>query len=1473
MGTSTPLSSTLRASSISSGSVHDFNHGSPRIALFPNPSAGLSVSHGPKSFAPTVTDKSTAEQLMQKERENQGKTHNKPYSFKESSPVLAEIVSGRMTRQHGVTPGVVEVLLSQYDASLSVAKRRSSSILKKVIGVNQTDTLHSTDLLTQAVQHCDAEIVKALLQHADMPSKARALPFAMQTNDPLKVQYVMSAGADASTLCEEFQKVVQSGSCEMMYALVAISKTRGPCQRCLDMALGQVVDRGCVQRARLLLQNGADVAFQGSAGLFAAIQNERADLVNVLLFTTSLANPKPRIPDEILDKAVHSAYRKLDRNVLVEAQYQILQSILAAGAKGNRTSRVLAEAVQSGHSSVLNMFVEQQVPVYDDKDAGMEIIKAAIATERPEIVKTVLAIGRGPSRYQMTNGITQALSLKAYPAGLVIAGILLDNGLRGDVASSEGLLSAVKLLVTWASQPNAAIEVHNRYYEMVQLFLDKGAANVDHQGGEVVLLAAGQGLVDVLGLLIQYQPSVDILSKAVLPAMRVFDIHKRYTTVKMLLQAGARGTPVAEALTQSAGMGKDHVNLTSMILPYSTVDFQGGRPLSSAVRSGCIEQISLLVEHGNPSHATIDAAWVEVQTVADEEFQMAAYSLFLRNGNVSQDLYDRGLVGAAALGHRGKQLCELMLKHGASPARLGGQALATAAKHFFFSTVQMLSAYVKSKEIYTNAFDALTEDPTWLMSDGLRVAELLLQKGAAGKVVESAFCQAARHHAMEAVILLQSHVGTEAFGIALISATSDPSKWPSTSDDALELITQLLEWGAGSEYVNEVFLTTVESGSASEDIIETLISVGDGHADVNFQNGEVMKIAIRQGNPVVLDQILKHSSQNGPLASKNSIIEAFAEAVTTDRLKDDNIILEILDVLIKPRHGASASDFRVPIFSCITAHPKSPRLVKRLAELGCDMMAETYVHLYDDEDVQAEPANALLWAVSLTDENQISSDTIAALIDINIDVNYTSPISGATPLILAAKYGRGDVVAKLVGSNAKVSVRDQFGRSALFYASRVGNVDAIKALVKAKVRVNDGSLQEAARMLHSEAVQLLVKAGHSPNYPSSDIHHDGRDSLQELAMMSRPSASQVIQLEDTIKSLVGGKDKDDKIELLRDPNTPGSKNALFLALDNQGDSCWLVCKALMDVVMWKFVNNDANVYCELDPEAGTKLFVSPTMYIRLGWSHGPEKQKDELLRLLYRMRCQDRFYGEYGREQPQDAVGLPDDIAKAELKRKENEQKLIQQEENHQRAIIRKEHEAEVQREMERLHHEEKLMHQREMEEQKRQQAEFSHMQKRMHAADSHEQKLEMQAQIAQSQQRWAVEKARFEETKKLRMNALSETKLQREQQLKLGFEKSMSAQKEARQRRQNILAQQAAKRKLEEQKKMQGLRSKGEKQRLEFKKKQNDQAKGMLRTQLANKRKGHDLQMEKVHADQQTLRMKAAMKYFDEKNRKRIGA
>lgn len=1437
-------------------------------------------------FVPTVDDTNNAMRLMQQERQAKGKFHNKPFTLKESNPVLAKIASGEINNTHGVTPGVVEVLFKDFDARMSVMKPKSTNILKMVIGVDQSDTPYSTNLLLQAMKHCNAEIIRVLLRYADSPSRTQALPVAIQTNDPRKVEYVMASGADASPLCEQFQEVVKSGSYETLHALVSNSKTLGPCQDCLNVALIQAVHQRSLRRTLVLLNNRADTMFQGSAALFAAVKNGSADLVEAIISFMARSNQKLVV--DTLSRATVSAYENIETSKYIEAQYKILFSCLAVGLDGQRASQFLISALQNGQFTLVEGFVKYKVKVYENPDVGSAIINAAVATANPGVVRAVLSIGNGPAKEQMKSGMAMALKLESFEAASAIAALLVESGLCGDHAVSEGLLSTIKRLVQCSSTPGSRKEEYTTLYTLAKLLLSRGVADVNFQGGEALVQASAYGLQDVLGLLLRYKPSTAWVTKAILPAMRLEDSIRRYELVKMLLNSGAQGSPVGEALILSAGMGKDHIGLTTLLLPHSSGNFQDGKPLRSAVKSGCLDQIKLIIESGALTSPTIGSAWIEVKTVADETFQMAVYKLFFKHGGkIDRSLCDSALVGAASLGNRGRSLSELMLQHGGSPERLNGQAIAAAAKSLDLDTLQLFSSYVRSPVVYTNAFATLTQNSNWLVAEGFKIAIFLLERGASGAAVDAAFRQAASHHHLDAVQLLRAHVGPDMLGQALISAANDPTKWCSPRDTVLDLITELLEAGASSEYANHVLLCIIEGVQNAEDIIETLLTVGDGHANVNYEDGEALKMVIRQGSPRLLDSMLEWARQMGCSATQKTMTHAFAETITTGRLDDEKVILKIIDVLVKPRNNTPLPDLNAlmpqyqswaPMIACIQRHPNLPQLVKQLANLGCDLKVETMSDLYDDEEVQAEPANLLAWALCLTDENQIASATIGVLIDAGVDINFTSKVSAATPLILAAKYDRGDIVSKLIDKKASISARDCFDRSSLFYASRIGNVEAVKALVKAKSRVNDGSLQEAARNLHFETVLLLLKAGHHTNYPSSHSCHDGRDALQELALRAQPTRTQAPVLEDTIRALAGSKEKSDKekgdkVKVMQDTGALDEKNALFLALDNPSDGCWIVCRALLEVFMWKIVNDPTNVWAVQDPSMGSRLFLSPTMYVRLGYFQGPEQQKDALLQLLARIKCQDRFYAELGKVQPLNAAGLPDEIAKAEAKRRAKEEKHREEEEENLRKDIRKEYEEQVRRMTDQMRHDEKMLHQREIEEQKRYQADLSHYQHQLHAADNHDRKLQLQTQMAQSQQYWAVEKAKFEETKKQRMMALNEHKMNREQQLKIDFEQRRTAQKLAGQQQQNLLAQQEAKRKMQAQKNMQALKAKGEKQKLEFKKKQNAQAKKMLTAQTAHKRIGHRLQMEKAHEDQQTLKMKAAMKYFDTKHPKRIGS
>lgn len=94
---------------------------------------------------------------------------------------------------------------------------------------------------------------------------------------------------------------------------------------------------------------------------------------------------------------------------------------------------------------------------------------------------------------------------------------------------------------------------------------------------------------------------------------------------------------------------------------------------------------------------------------------------------------------------------------------------------------------------------------------------------------------------------------------------------------------------------------------------------------------------------------------------------------------------------------------------------------------------------------------------------------------------------------------------KLLDAKADSRSYDCFDEAALFYASQVGDIDAVKALLKVEFRLNDGSLHEAARNLRRDCVTALIKAKYDPNVRSSREEYDGRSALQEMAVSNNKS--------------------------------------------------------------------------------------------------------------------------------------------------------------------------------------------------------------------------------------------------------------------------------------------------------------------------------------------------------------------------------
>lgn len=230
-------------------------------------------------------------------------------------------------------------------------------------------------------------------------------------------------------------------------------------------------------------------------------------------------------------------------------------------------------------------------------------------------------------------------------------------------------------------------------------------------------------------------------------------------------------------------------------------------------------------------------------------------------------------------------------------------------------------------------------------------------------------------------------------------------------------------------------------------------------------------------------------------------------------------------------------------------------------------------------------------------------------------------------MIMAARAGRADVIFDLIQHDAKHSARDSFDRSPLFYASRNGNSLSMTHILRNNPGVNDGSLHEAARELHPEAVTLLIRNGHRPDFASTK--HSGRTALAELCLLCDTSRD-CGDIEATLEALIRG-----GLDPLR---KCAGKTALFYALENVDPI--IITQRLLDRCYWEYVDHPNNIY-ECNDH-----FYSPTMFIEKGFVPLEKERSTALKKILYNFDAKDRYYAKEGQDQPRDAVGLPPALGK-----------------------------------------------------------------------------------------------------------------------------------------------------------------------------------------------------------------------------------
>lgn len=533
--------------------------------------------------------------------------------------------------------------------------------------------------------------------------------------------------------------------------------------------------------------------------------------------------------------------------------------------------------------------------------------------------------------------------------------------------------------------------------------------------------------------------------------------------------------------------------------------------------------------------------------------------------------------------------------------------------------------------------------------------------------------------------LLESRVTSEDASLVFKKAfqCSDPSLW--VSERGLKIATSLLEKGAKGDGVGSTLVAILKQHTAApQPITNSFANLLLKHgADINYNHGEALQIAATQGNTELLARLLNEKP------SIEALTLAFPKIF--DAVHTEDKVHELVGLFAEHRDGVSQLDvmFEHPgsdpiLIRALSQYPRSTKILQALLDTGFYHDQMTACRVVEDTE-GTELVTLLMWTL-LQPQKKISTGIINLLVDrgcrsmnhlagvgpytnsLTGKVNFQTAASHVTPLMIAIRTRRQDVVKILLLAGAEVNITDVFGNSPLSMASAIGGdlaVTMMSNILAAGASRNDGSLHNAARELNIQAMEVLVEYRHDPDFPSP--LHGGRSALAELCL----HATDTIQMTPSKEKAM-----ERAIEFLLQSGSDitiqsEGKSVLLLALESADPLN--TAKVVLRAALWKDINKPFHQYND-----GKHTF-SPTMYMERVLPGSD--QKPELLRLLRANRCTDVYYANSG-PQPDDAIGMPAFIQREEEERRARLQRAREDDEQHALAIRRNRELAAVQAEI-----------------------------------------------------------------------------------------------------------------------------------------------------------------------------------------------
>ena len=578
--------------------------------------------------------------------------------------------------------------------------------------------------------------------------------------------------------------------------------------------LPKATQSGELEMVRLLASRADEESLDGA--LPYAIERGKLDIIRVLL---ELGADPLELHDEFLAKVTEGAEEMVE--LLLQGPKRPCEQCRTLG---------LVKAVATGSLRNVSALLMRDA---DGDHATAEGLQRAVRDGRNDLAIAIVAAPKPPSpaSLDVAVGVAYATPAHELEKKVELIEVCLCGGARGD-NTAETLLKAVE----------------ERQLTLIDLLLSYNAS-VDHKGGAVIKHAVLERQTELLVNLLKKGPSQLSLSNAIQAAMTLSDLAAAYEVTELLLNAGATGEAVAQALITvvKSSLDIEAYKLVQLLLDRGNadVDFDNGQAIQIVAAAGTRDVLELLLTK-TPTVESVNAAFTAAMNIQDRSNRQEIIEMLLHAGG-SGRVVDEALVTAAKEGADGILLATLLLTK-ASVDFENGKAICEAIRIRCFDLVQTLITGKPSPDTLVAAWveAATLEDDEFQF----KTFQTLLELGATGEPVNRSLALAVTKGmaGLELCRLLLKHGASVDYGNgeALVSAvqrgyietlelllSANPSKTSLTpalaaaqamkGDERLATVGPILKAGVAQEVCDAGLLEAVREQPSDSHLIQMFL--------------------------------------------------------------------------------------------------------------------------------------------------------------------------------------------------------------------------------------------------------------------------------------------------------------------------------------------------------------------------------------------------------------------------------------------------------------------------------------------------------------------------------------------------------------------------------------------------------------------------------------------------------------------------